>query len=362
MRKLLPIFILLSACNEGVFRKTTADSAVTAGKTDTLTTAAAPAPALLSVELTGITEEEFQRHQPSTQDQIEYDTTKFRTVNGQLTLPTEKEGVVLLQNNNGVPHDEDRLVYQYRGYLKLLNKYLVEVNGYEHGYCLLIDKSTGKKDTISNLPVVSPDGRLILSKRYNPYEEHEHIPPPTEDISIYTVDNNAVKRIFLQANRWFAHDLYWKDNHTVYVKTWQKEGDDAAISDYVRLTVVAGQDTLNSAAVNASWNGTYATVLHESSDDARDHIGVELKVDGNTAIYTESGFQLYNKYLLAASEMDGALFFTFKKILDGGGVILKIEKRFGHIKKEDGKYILYCPYLDCQVNGGHRMSYPLKKK
>lgn len=362
MRKLLPIFILLSACNQGMSRKTTADSAVTAGKTDTLATAAAPAPTQLSVELTGITEEEFQRHRPSSQDQMEYDTTTFRVVNGQLILPADNAGTVLLQNNTGVPHDEDRLVYQYQGYLKPLNKYLVEVNGYEHSYCLLIDKATGKKDTISNLPVVSPDGRLIVSKRYNPYEEHEHIPPPTEDISIYRVDNNAVKRIFLQINRWFARDLYWKDNHTIYARTWQKEGDDAAVSDYIRLTLVAGQDTLTTAAANASWNGTYTSVLRESGDGARDHIEVELKVDGNAVTYTESGFQVYNKYLLAAAEMDGELFFTFKKILDGGGAILKIEKRFGRIKKEDGKYILYCPYLDCQVNGGHRMSYPLKKK
>ncbi|SKA40707.1 hypothetical protein SAMN04488128_105246 [Chitinophaga eiseniae] len=166
----------------------------------------------------------------------------------------------------------------------------------------MIDKTTGKKDTVSNFPLLSPDGRLMVSKRYNPYEEYEHIPPPTEDISIYTVDNHVIKRIFLQPSRWFARELYWKDSHTIYIKTWEKEGDDAAISDYLRLTVTSGKDTPAGAPVNVSWKGTYTTVLHASSDDA-----------------------------------DGS-----KK------------------KKENTSCTV--PYLDGKVNGGHRMSYPLKKK
>lgn len=128
------------------------------------------------------------------------------------------------------------------------------------------------------------------------------------------------------------------------------------------MTVATEKDTLRAAPVNASWKGTYVTVLHASSDDARDHIEVALKVEGNTVIFTESSFQVNNKYLLAATEMDGQLFFTFKKVLEGGDVLVKSEKRFGRIEKEDGKYILYCPYLDGKENGGHRMSYPLKKK
>nr|WP_295869670.1 hypothetical protein [uncultured Chitinophaga sp.] len=357
----LPFFFLLYACNQGIPGKTTADSTTAAGRKDTVATTA-PAPGQLSVELTGITETEFDRHQPPAPDQVEYDTARFRVTSGELTLPTDQAGTVVLKNNAGVPHDEDRLSYRYLGYLKPLHKYLVEANSYEQDYVLLIDKTTGKKDTVSNFPVLSPDGRLIVSKRYNPYEEYEHIPPPTEDISIYTVDNDVIKRIFLQPSRWMARELYWKDNHTIYIKTWQKEGDDAATSDYLRMTVATEKDTLRAAPVNASWQGTYVTVLHASSDDARDHIEVALKVEGNTVIFTESGFQVNNKYLLAATAMDSQLFFTFKKVLEGGDALVKSEKRFGRIEKEEGKYILYCPYLDGKENGGHRMSYPLKKK
>ncbi|QJB42293.1 hypothetical protein HF324_32410 [Chitinophaga oryzae] len=351
----------LYACNQGIPGKTTADSTIAASRSDTVATTA-PARGQLSVELTGITEAEFGRHQPPALNQVEYDTARFRVASGELALPTDQAGAVVLKNNAGVPHDEDRLSYHYLGYLKPLHKYLVEVNRYEQDYVLLIDKVTGKKDTVSNFPVLSPDGRLIVSKRYNPYEEYEHIPPPTEDISIYTVDNPVIKRIFLQPSRWMARELYWKDNHTIYIKTWQKEGDDAATSDYLRMTVTSEKDTLQAAPVNASWKGTYVTVLHASGDDAGAHIEVALKVEGNTVTFTESGFQVNNKYLLAATEMDGQLFFTFKKVLEGGDVLVKSEKRFGRIEKEEGKYILYCPYLDEKENGGHRMSYPLKKK
>lgn len=362
MRKLLSLLIFLYACNGAVQNKATADSTAAVAKTDSAAAVPAPAAQQLSVELTGIPEAEFDRYKQSDRNQIDNDTTKLHVVNGVLTIPSDKGGAVVFKNNDGVPHDEDKLSYSYHGYLKPLNKYLVGVSGYEHAYCLMVDKTTGKKDTVSNIPAVSPDGKLLICSRYNPYEEYEHIPPPTGDISIYAVENNDVKRIFIQPYRWFVRDLYWKDNRTVYIKTRQKEGDDAATTDYIQLAVVSGTDTLNASPVNASWKGTYSTVLNESSSDSRDHINVDFKVDGNTVMYTESGFQVYNKYLLAATEKDGQLFFTFKKVEDGGDRMVETEKRFGHIEKEDGKYKLYCPYLDSKMNGGNRMSYPLRKK
>ncbi|NML37602.1 hypothetical protein HHL17_10405 [Chitinophaga sp. G-6-1-13] len=256
MRKLLSLFIFLYACNGAVQNKAATDSTAITVKTDSAAVIAAPAAKQLTVEVTSITQQEFEQYKSAYHNQIERDSLKFPVVNGQITVTTDG-GKVVLKNNAGVPHDEDRLDYQYAGYLKPLNKYLVRVNGYEHGYCLAIDKTTGKQDTLSNIPMVSPDGRLVLCSKSNPYEEYEHIPPPTQDISIYTVENNVIRKAFLQPYGWLEKELYWKDNHTVYVKASRGEAENAPV-DYLQLVVVTGTGTRPAAgtAASAAWKGT----------------------------------------------------------------------------------------------------------
>ncbi|WP_078672053.1 hypothetical protein [Chitinophaga eiseniae] len=65
---------LLYACNQGPSGHMAADSAIATGKTDTVVTMV-PAPGQLSVELTGITEAAFRRHQPPASSQVDFDTT-----------------------------------------------------------------------------------------------------------------------------------------------------------------------------------------------------------------------------------------------------------------------------------------------
>lgn len=362
MRKLLSLLILLYACNGAVQNKAAADSTVTSVRTDSAAVVAAPATKQLKVEVAGITQQEFDQYKSAYHNQIERDSLKFPVVNGQITITTDG-GKVVLKNNPGVPHDEDRLDYHYAGYLQPLNRYLVQVNGYEHGYCLAIDKATGKQDTLSDMPVISPDGKLILCSKSNPYEEYEHIPPPTQDITIYTVENNVIKKAFLQPYRWLEKELYWKDNHTVYVKSTRGEPENAPV-DYLQLVITTGTDIRPAAgaAVSAAWKGTYSTVLNKESKDSRDHINVELKVDGDSVIYTESGFQVYSKYALTGTEKDGMLSFAFKKVLDGGSAVLEKENRFGYVRKENGKYVLECPYLDVRTGATKKEIYPLDKK
>lgn len=361
MRKLLSLLMFLYACNGAVQNKAATDSTLTIAKTDSATAVVAPAAKQLTVEVASITQQEFDQYKSTYHHQIERDSLRFPVVNDQLTITTDG-GKVVLKNNAGVPHDEDRLVYRYAGYLKPLNKYLVEVFGYEHGYCLAIDKATGKQDTLSDIPVISPDGKLILCSKSNPYEEYENVPPPTQDISLYTVENNDIKKAFLQPYRWLEKELYWKDNHTVYVKAARGEADNAPV-DYLQLVITTGTDTRPAAtAVSAAWKGTYATVLNKDSKDSRDHINVEFKVEGDSVIYTESGFQVYSKYALTATEKNGLLLFSFKKVLDGGSAVLEKEERFGYIRQENGKYMLECPYLDVRTGAGKKEIYPLDKK
>lgn len=360
MRKLLSLLVFLYACDGTGQNKTATDSAVVAGISDSLPATAAIPPA--TVEISSITQEAFSKYETSYTNPITYDSAKFPVVNGALNIPTDKGGPVVLNNNEGVPHDENRISFKYAGYIASLNRYLVTVKGYEQRYCLAIDKATGQKDTLQNVPQVSPDSKLLICHQYNPYETYENVTPPTEDISIYTVENNVIRKAFFQPYHWFVSGLYWKDNHTVYIRTAQPV-DDVSHVDYVQLEIVTGTAPRKTSSINDSWKGTYTIVLNEASSDSRDQIQVELKLAGDSAVFTESGFQVYGKYLLAAAEKEGRLIFTFKGVLDGGSGLVEREKRFGYMwKNDEGQYRLSCPYLDQRVSPEGPIAFPLKKK
>ncbi|MBC9930271.1 hypothetical protein [Chitinophaga qingshengii] len=360
MRKLLSLLIFLYACNGAVQNKTATDSVTAASKPDSGKAVAILPP--VTVEISSITGETFKKYEASYNNPITLDSAKFPVVNGELNIPTDKGGPVILKNNEGVPHDENRISFKYAGYIASLNRYLVTVKGYEQRYCLAIDKATGQKDTLQNVPQVSPDSKLLICHQYNPYETYENVTPPTEDISIYAVENNVIRKIFFQPYRWFVSGLYWKDNHTVYIRSTQPV-DDVSNVDHVQLEIVTGTTPRNTVAINDSWKGTYTALLNEKAGDSRDQVEVELKVSGDSTILTESGYQVYGKYLLAATEREGNLFFTFKQVLDGGSGLIEREKRFGYLwKDEEGKYRLTCPYLDVQSTNGGRVAFLLKKK
>ena len=116
----------------------------------------------------------------------------------------------------------DKISYTYIGYSNELNREIINVRGYEHGYCILLDIKNGEMDTIANIPYISPDVKYIFCHRYNPYEEHYNIPPPTSDVHLYEIDGNSINLILKDVYTWIIEDLYWKDEVTIYLKGEEK--------------------------------------------------------------------------------------------------------------------------------------------
>ncbi|HVI46645.1 MAG TPA: hypothetical protein VM802_17335 [Chitinophaga sp.] len=358
MKNLLTLSVILLACNAPAKEvKNDSTMLAVAASADSAVTAVSAAPQqVITVETGDITRQEFEQNKTSCKSDITYDSLQFRTVNGVTTINCNN-GSVSFKDNAGVPHDEDRLAFRFAGELKALNKYLVEVRGYEHGFYILLDKASGRKDTVSNTPHVSPDGRWIVCEKEDPYAEQS----PSTDIDIYTVDNGTVKQVYHKAFRWIARDLCWKDESMVYVKAARGEGETAAI-DYARLTIVTGGNKATTAATSAAWYGTYSFVLNKDSKDSRDQLEVQLQVTKDSTIYTESGYQVYSKYSLSNSEKDGTLSFAFRHVLDGGSGVLERENRFGHIQSTTGGYSFECPYLDARTGSKKKIVYTLEKK
>jgi hypothetical protein len=137
---------------------------------------------------------------------------------GKLTLLTVNHKHLILIDNNGFPYDENRISYNYIGYITAINKYLIEVMPYEDKYYILFDKTNGRIDTISGFPVLSPDNDLIYTAHYNPYETYENVNPPTYDINIYKIDAGSVSLLFSKYYKSTINEQYWQNNHSFCLK------------------------------------------------------------------------------------------------------------------------------------------------
>ena len=170
-----------------------------------------------------ITQAEFMKAYSAYHNPFTMDSARFSSIDGKTSLPL-KSGVRVFTNNNGVPYDENIETYVYRGQFESIKSYLVEVNLYEDNFFLLINKNTGKTDTLSGFPYLSEDHRQIFCSQYNPYETYDDMPPPTQDAEFYTVSKTLIKQVNRKPFKFFIDKVCWKDNNTIYLKTSSDQG------------------------------------------------------------------------------------------------------------------------------------------
>ena len=82
------------------------------------------------------------------------DTNKIHKVNGVLKLPLDNG--TWLRYRDTLDFSEGRERYEYEGFNKKINCYLVNNEGWEWWYEYLISKATGQIDTIGYHPIYSP--------------------------------------------------------------------------------------------------------------------------------------------------------------------------------------------------------------
>ena len=114
------------------------------------------------------------------------DTLSITKKNGVLTFPCKN---TLLKLKDADPQDEpvendmDMAIYSYKGRIDPIQQYVVYASYYEAVGCLLIDKSTGKKTNITDIPFLSPDNKYIVCLSYQPMDGAA--------ISLYEITNKT---------------------------------------------------------------------------------------------------------------------------------------------------------------------------
>ena len=113
------------------------------------------------------------------------DTLSITKKNGVLTFPC-KNALLKLKDvdpqDETVENDMDMAIYSYKGRIEPIQQYVVYASYYEAGGCLLIDKNTGKKTNITDIPFLSPDNKYIVCLSYQPMDGAA--------ISLYEITNN----------------------------------------------------------------------------------------------------------------------------------------------------------------------------
>ncbi len=210
---ILYLTIIVSSCKE----KSTTKSSETSSK-KTLTDS------LQNFSITKVTEYDFLKAKGKLQDQILYDTALYKKNKGIIKLPTEEKWHPFVVFTDTLTNTDDTNVrqYHYFGQLKEIGFYIIEGNFWEHYDCYLIDKATGKKTTIWNIPTISPNNKFIADiapsgldgdpiglQIWNVAKNENNLNEPPTAIEKYLELNEQI---------WEPADLVWNSNNSLILK------------------------------------------------------------------------------------------------------------------------------------------------
>ncbi|PST84139.1 hypothetical protein C7T94_05265 [Pedobacter yulinensis] len=182
-----------------------------------------PKAATAATGLTAISAAAYLQDRNSYRDPFQKDSLRFAVQDGRLSIPTSS-GPVIFTDNAGVPHDENEKYHRYLGLLKPAGKHLVSLQEYEEHAILLIDKRSGIIDTIAGIPLLSPDNRHIFTSQLNGYETYPDLPPPTEDLELWSIGSSGkLQPVWSKPCKWIMKEAYWRNNRSVNIKAEKEE-------------------------------------------------------------------------------------------------------------------------------------------
>ncbi|MFD2717254.1 hypothetical protein ACFST9_00905 [Hymenobacter monticola] len=91
------------------------------------------------------------------------DKTGFTQRGNRITLKTGNSKTVQLLSKPVAQYEEEGAELSYQGKLTYLRKYVLQVVYYESSACLLIDQTSGRIDTLQNIPTPSPTVRRVAA-------------------------------------------------------------------------------------------------------------------------------------------------------------------------------------------------------
>jgi hypothetical protein len=127
--------------------------------------------------------------------------------------------------------DEKYVTYQYRGYSKEVNQFVVYGAFYEWYDYLLIDGVTGDTTDLCGIPIVSPGKKQLISGNadldagytFNGIELYDDSHPP----------NILASR---ELTKWGPKIIKWKDDNTLYIEASVLDSTGEK-TDYFKLTL-----------------------------------------------------------------------------------------------------------------------------
>ncbi len=135
---------------------------------------------------------------------------------------------------------EQHATYSYEGQLPVINQYIVLATLYEEYGYMLIDKTTGKNTaTFSDLPLISPDKKFIVSVHSNIYA------PMSGDINVNHFENGEIMHLFTASfNNWMPQESFYGDDGFIYISVnhpkqyWSADGEVNTEHQYLRIKVL----------------------------------------------------------------------------------------------------------------------------
>jgi hypothetical protein len=135
---------------------------------------------------------------------------------------------------------EQHATYSYEGQLPVINQYIVLATLYEEYGYMLIDKTTGKNTaTFSDLPIISPDKKFVVSVHSNIYA------PMSGDINVNRFENGAIINLFTASfKNWMPQESFYGSDGWLYISVnhpkqyWTVDGEVNEEHQYIKLKIL----------------------------------------------------------------------------------------------------------------------------
>jgi len=163
------------------------------------------------------TKQDFIKAEKAFKDIIVADTQAIRKVNGEIVLPLSGNKPTMVFKDQHPENDDEISEYSYTGHVDNPNLYIVEGAFWEWHETYLINRATGKTDTLWSAPVFSPDKKLIVN--LSPGYGLEGDPNGFELWQVKNDGNTAINRIkIVDQQEWIPLNFFWEDNRTLIFK------------------------------------------------------------------------------------------------------------------------------------------------
>lgn len=114
-------------------------------------------------------------------------------------------------------------------------------------------------------------------------------------------------------------------------------------------------------AVSEKWIGSYKLIIQGKGSREGNQYNVNLNINKDNVIFELDGYQVYQNFILSATENNNEIQLTYKESIDDTkSWALEKTKNFGVITHSNDKYIWSSPYLDISFTDGKKINMCLK--